>query len=222
MIDVAALQSAFASYMGAPAGSEGVSVREPPARPIQQTPLWIAARAGKLEVVKLLVEHGAKVDAMGASTVQQRPIEIALDHRRLEVMRYLIERGAALDVAPPEFGHPLLMTAIFRNDFAAVRLLVEKGANVNVVSRYGDTPLHVAIEEFSCISNYDAARDRPENDREIENMRFLLEHGADPRVRGKDGLDALGKVEKRFESRDLHPDYQERHREIVELIKKHT
>lgn len=37
--------------------------------PFQTTPLWVASFSGKFEVVKILVEHGAIVDAKGKNDV---------------------------------------------------------------------------------------------------------------------------------------------------------
>lgn len=56
------------------------------------TPLHIAAREGSLNIVKLLVEHNAKLselDDFGLS-----PLDYAIDHNHKEIASYLRSKGA--------------------------------------------------------------------------------------------------------------------------------
>jgi len=59
---------------------------------IGYTPLYIAAQKGHLDVVKTLIEHGARVDA--ATTDGATPLYIACQNGQIEVVKYLIEKGA--------------------------------------------------------------------------------------------------------------------------------
>jgi hypothetical protein len=62
------------------------------------------------------------------------------------------------------FGHPTV-----------TRVLLEHGADVNLKSRMGETPLRLLSE----------------NGRNLELAQLLLEHGADPHLRSRSGMDSL-------------------------------
>ena len=65
-------------------------------------------------------------------------------------------------------GDNALHIAIFWEDLAAVKLLVESGININQYGGNGYTPLHVACEAGNA-----------------EIVTYLLEHGADPHARAE-------------------------------------
>ena len=74
-------------------------------------------------------------------------------------------------------GSTPLHTAVARdrNDsFSVVKLLIERGADVNMAKSYGHTPLHDAA--LNCRN---------------EVVKFLLEKGADRYRRNEDGHNAL-------------------------------
>jgi Ankyrin repeats (3 copies)/Ankyrin repeat len=60
-----------------------------------QTPMSWAAWYGHLEVVKLLLEKGAEVDAKDRG--KQTPMSRAAGNRHLEVVKLLLEKGAEVD-----------------------------------------------------------------------------------------------------------------------------
>ena len=68
----------------------------------------------------------------------------------------------------------LLYSAVYSDDFAKARALVEAGANVNATNRYGVAPLSLACQNGN-----------------TEIVEFLLEHGADPNTTLRGGETAL-------------------------------
>lgn len=98
----------------------------------------------------------AKFKERFASLVSSAQLKNALRMSRLEDLRDLIERGADVNVFHREdkgkgevhWETPLEM-ALRDNDYAAVLLLVENGANCQAMDRSGRTPLGWAIERGS-------------------------------------------------------------------------
>jgi ankyrin repeat protein len=120
------------------------------------SPMYSAITKGNIEVIKLLVEHGAdihKLDNHGYSTAS-----LAIFHNQFEVLKYLIENGVDIK----ENGKSLLMSACTRKNIEIVKLLVENGSEVNSnPAKDGETPLHV-----SCSSGY------------FEIVEYLVSKGA--------------------------------------------
>src|SRR5262245_50178180 len=98
------------------------------------TPLLIAAsNAGSIEIVRLLLAKGAELKPRteSATTPPATP-----DSNDLLEKRRRHSGGAG--------GYTPLMTAALANDLDMARLFVEKGVDVNVASKRGDTALHFA------------------------------------------------------------------------------
>ena len=91
--------------------------------------LHVAAHAGKLEVVKRLVELGADVNRRGG-ILTGTPINEASSEGHIAVVQYLLTHGARLDVAEPE-QNPLF-SAIRGGHLEIVRLLVDSGIDLHV------------------------------------------------------------------------------------------
>jgi len=96
------------------------------------TPLHVAARYGRLEIVKLLLDRGADINAgdkRGMTGSQQTPLYAALSANQFEVEKYLLEKGADVNSANSHGKTPLHLAATHR-DVRTVRLLLDHGANV--------------------------------------------------------------------------------------------
>jgi len=106
------------------------------------TPLHQAASMGRLDAAKLLIEHGADLNARGDwGTILQTLIYRTGDSSA-EMVKLLLKSGAKLQ--PFSFGNTELHIAAVQGSTGMARLLVERGADVNAVNEYGHTPLYYA------------------------------------------------------------------------------
>jgi|GEM_PF-6728069 FOG: Ankyrin repeat len=108
------------------------------------TPLFYAAEHGHVEVARDLLANGAEPNALndrdneGASA-----LTMAVQEKHTEVARALLEYGASPDGLEDEPWIPLVK-AVRNNDIATVTLLLNRGANPNLVDGYGSTAIGVA------------------------------------------------------------------------------
>nr|CAB3493698.1 unnamed protein product [Digitaria exilis] len=125
-------------------------------------PLHDAAREGKMDTCKHLVENlGFDVDVPANDGSGKTPLACSVSCDKVVAVRYLLHKGADLN-KQDVMGFAPLHYAAKRGYDGIARLLLSKGANVDMISSEG-TPLHVA-----------AAHGR------FRVMQVLLEHHADP------------------------------------------
>lgn len=104
-------------------------------------PLYFAAQRGHLEVVELLLEHGA--DANTRFTYGS-PLHTAARSNYADVVAILLEYGADPNLSDGDFaGSPLHQTAD-RGATEAAKVLIENGADVNFRNNKGRPPIHNA------------------------------------------------------------------------------
>lgn len=105
------------------------------------TALHIATRHNDIATTKLLVDAGAKVEAVAATCT---PLQLASDLGYLEVMEILIKAGANLDHRGATDGMTAIYLSAKSGQLAAVRLLLLSNANPLIPTDAGVTPLCVA------------------------------------------------------------------------------
>ncbi|XP_059160749.1 serine/threonine-protein phosphatase 6 regulatory ankyrin repeat subunit B-like [Physella acuta] len=137
------------------------------------TPLMLAENK---EISLLLCDAGADVNLVDKNG--DKALHMAIYRSEADVAQILINKGAVIDGNVPESLPPLVLAAAL-NEIAIVQMLLQAGANVNVLSSYGISPLMAAA---ACISG-------GYNNHEI--FQILHEHGADFNMTGKKGRTAL-------------------------------
>ena len=104
-----------------------------------ETALMLASANGSLKLVRLLVEHEAKINLPGWN-----PLIYAAWRGHTEVVRYLLGKGAEID-SPALNGITALMMAARGGHFETVKLLLWEVANPNLRSDSGATALQWAL-----------------------------------------------------------------------------
>jgi ankyrin repeat protein len=160
--------------------------------PVESEALFAPASKGKLEILKLLIEHGADVNAYGIADRGQTPLGAAVLAGQVEAVRTLIAAGADLNKPTgliEQLRMPPLSLAVEWKRTEVIRVLIEAGADLNGTGPLGRTALHDAAHAG-----------------ELDIVRTLVEAGADVNQPDKDGISPLALARER------------KHAEIVKLL----
>ena len=144
------------------------------------TPLITAAFWRRSEIVLLLVEHGADVNAVDSTNRSAMYRAITdwgetgyYDDKRYLITQILLNNGADIEIAD-QWGDTPLMVAVEYGKKDIVALLLDKGADVHARDFIQTTPLHMAVLS----GNKDI-------------VSLLIEKGADIHARSKNGTTIL-------------------------------
>ena len=137
---------------------------------LDTTPLHYAALYGNAESVRILLDHGAAVNARNKS--EATPLIYAAAN--LEKTRILVEKGADVNAQSAAGMTPLLVAVSVHGNRATVEYLIEKGADLKAKGPQGSDALQLAAMKG-----------------ETETIRLLLKKGADPKQKDQGGFTAL-------------------------------
>lgn len=129
-----------------------------------------AAFLGNVEMVEVLIDHGANVEDYYDTTALIVACQSG-GQKATDMANMLIAKGANID-ARDIYGSTPLMYAAKSGNTVLTKLLLEKGAEVNAVNNDNETALYIAI--------YRAYT----TDARLEVMKLLLDYGADKTIRG--------------------------------------
>lgn len=133
--------------------------------------LFLAVRQGLYEVVTLLIEAGANVNARGAT--HSTPLIHACGSERIAIAKILIRAGADVNMMS-EYGYNALIAAIWNKNTELIEALTKVGAHLNTRDANQCTPLMLA-----CKADYTPL------------VKKMIEAGADLNMVDKDGHTAL-------------------------------
>ena len=163
----------------------------------RNTPLGVAVRAGREEVVAWLLEKGAPLNP----DVNVPPLVLAASRGRTPIGRMLLEHGASPDQVGFRHDNPAIAIAANFGHPRFVRLLVDWGAEIEATDIGGDTALMDASKrgQVECVEVLlDAGADVNASNRFAETalhqaarnghtavVKVLLAHGAEVNVRAR-------------------------------------
>ncbi|KAF5571935.1 ankyrin 3 [Fusarium phyllophilum] len=109
----------------------------------KRTPLQLAALHGHSTVSKQLLKLGAKTNgqAVGGDTA----LHFAVLQSHQSIMKYLLERDPSLITIADDQSHTPLFSAVFRGSSSAVKLLLDRRADLRALDTYGSSVLHHAV-----------------------------------------------------------------------------
>ena len=106
--------------------------------------LYMAARDGKKEVVKRLLQANAPLEHKG--NYSWTPLSTACLNGHEEIVKLLLDAGANKEATSNSGGTPLFLAAADGNE-AVVKLLLEAGANKDAMDKFGETALVMATND---------------------------------------------------------------------------
>jgi len=160
-----------------------------------QTPIMWAAEQGHAEMVSMLAEAGADVNARSGIIAWERqrsseprdkwlppggltPILFAAREGRVDAARALIAAGADISAIDPD-RQSALVIALINGHFDVANLLIEHGADVNVPDKVGRTALWAAVDYHTPPqSNRPAPNPFDEDTTALDAIKNLLARGA--------------------------------------------
>ena len=150
--------------------------------------IMFAARIGNIDVARVLLDSGSNVNDKAASGVTVLTQAAHSGHQDLAI--FLLERGA--DPNAIDSGYTALHAAVLRSEVDLVEALLEHGAIIDTPVEHG-SPGRRFSADYSIRSQL-IGRDAfwmAAKYGEVEILKILLDAGADPLVRGDDGVTAL-------------------------------
>ena len=160
------------------------------------TPLMLAAREDNTDLTRMLLAAGADIDAVAGDG--KTALALAIFNGNYDVATFLVDREADVNKADAQRFTPLFWAVDRRNMETApnfpwmvtadpmplIRKLLEAGANPNAL--VNNTP-RARMREGSPRIVFATALMRAAFAADLELVRLLLAHGADPSIISRDG-----------------------------------
>jgi ankyrin repeat protein len=189
---------------GGASGNGIIRQRALPTKDGGMTPLLFAVRDGNVAMTRLLLELGADINQTSGNHTS--PLLIALLNGQVTLATELLERGADPNITD-DYKRAALFAAIELRNFNhekypflyddgrdpldLIKALLARGADPN--QRTETTPVHGLMQFDGSWVNFDGQTPfiRAALSGDIEVMRLLLQHGADPNIATTQGSTAL-------------------------------
>jgi uncharacterized protein len=166
-----------------------------------QTALMWAAAQSQPEMIRLLIDKGAQVNARASTRDWQRRVTAEgrpkdMDRGGLTPLLYaaregcvacvdeLIKRKADINLADPDGTTPLVL-ALINIHWDTARFLIERGADVNLWDLYGLAPLYAAVDMNTLPKGRRVELPSLDTATGLQIIEMLLAKGANPNAQLK-------------------------------------
>ncbi|XP_067142958.1 ankyrin repeat domain-containing protein 6-like [Centruroides vittatus] len=109
-----------------------------------RTALHLAAANGHVDIVKILLHYGAKVNT--ADVAGYTPLHQASTEGHVEVVRLLLKNGSHVDAQDEHHGNTALHEAAWKGYSQTLEVLCKHKANVYILNKGGFSALHLACQ----------------------------------------------------------------------------
>jgi ankyrin repeat protein len=112
------------------------------------TPLEAAAYGGHIDIVELLLAHEADLKAQNYISLLESTLVAAIDGNQIDCVAFILnhvkESSRVLNNAHTPHNNTMLGLAVLKGNHKIVKILLEKGADINAISN-NSTPLFTAV-----------------------------------------------------------------------------
>jgi ankyrin repeat protein len=170
------------------------------------TALHFAARQGQLDSLKALLDGGVSVNQVDVDG--NSALSFAILNSHYDLAKYLLDRGADPNIVNKN-GRAALFVAVDVHDadrsprparvetnkltsLDMIKLLVDRGANINQqLTGSAAVPKFAQDLGSKTLAAGGTPLMRAARSADVELVQYLLDHGANPKLAGNDGLTAL-------------------------------
>lgn len=146
------------------------------------SPLAIAIKGNRLEIVKCLLHYGADINYSNSEDIMDvLPLMAACENENLGMINYLLDKGAEIDRVAGN-GNSILETAVETGNRELVQFLIDKGANLEIKSghfmSFDKTPLSASVMK----NDTDMVTLLVKNGAKTKPLRKLQRHKIHPKM----------------------------------------
>lgn len=123
--------------------SDPSAVNQPDDNQFRDLPIHVAAASGNIDIVRLLLEAGADIDA--GDSDNSTALGVAAIRTQGEMVGFLIEQGADVNRRDRKADCPLSF-AVYGRDEAIIQQMLDAGADLYFRNPQGETLLHIACQ----------------------------------------------------------------------------
>lgn len=127
----------------------------------------------KDKICKLYIEAGMSANAVDSEGSPMLNIAVRSDN--FAAVKWLVSCGANINCVSKDRGYTPIMDSVWRGNLEMTKYFIEKGAELNTISKEGQTMLILAV-----------------GSEKTDIVKLLAENGADPDIQDEMGMSAYG------------------------------